>query len=54
MTGRRRWSHVLENLFSKPLQKSGELRDFIGGRVSRNGRYLERENKPILQMSVQV
>src|ERR1700733_13385945 len=23
MTGRRRWSRVLENVFSKPLQKSG-------------------------------
>jgi DNA-binding winged helix-turn-helix (wHTH) protein len=28
-------------------RREGELRDFIGGRISRNGRDLERENKPV-------
>jgi hypothetical protein len=51
MTGRRRWSRVLENVFSKRLQKSKRLRDFIGGRVSRNGRDLERENKPVFYLT---
>jgi hypothetical protein len=31
-------------------RRAGELRDFIGGRLNRNGRDLERENKHVFYL----
>jgi hypothetical protein len=44
-------ARIGESILKSRCRRAGELRDSIGGRLSRNGHDLERENKPIFYLT---